>query len=238
MKIIEIMTCTIVSGYWNVKNKHNDQFNEWFDNTLKINCPYVFFGDNETIEFIKIYRGDLPTYYIELELSEFITDKYRDSMAIHTVHCPSVELNMIWNEKIFLIQRAARINPFDSDFFMWVDAGICTYRKHAPPINRFPEPAKLVQLPKDKFICSTSDHPIFQEERVKRNEYYHYISGTYILHRSLVDSFCELYLSYLDKINKDNIWTDQVILTHMYKEHSELFCNLCHGYGAILLALK
>ena len=27
---------TCVSGYWKIKNKHGDQFNEWFKNTLKI----------------------------------------------------------------------------------------------------------------------------------------------------------------------------------------------------------
>jgi hypothetical protein len=57
-------TLTCVSGYWEIKNKHGDKFNNWFHNTLQINCPYVFFGDKETIEMIKKYRGDLPTHYI------------------------------------------------------------------------------------------------------------------------------------------------------------------------------
>ena len=57
-----MLTC--VSGYWIIKNKHGDMFNKWFNNTLKINCPYVFFSDKETIEVIKNYRQDLPTYYI------------------------------------------------------------------------------------------------------------------------------------------------------------------------------
>ena len=55
---------TCVSGYWNTKNKHGDKFNSWFQNTLKINCPYVFFSDKETIEIIKKYRQNLPTFYI------------------------------------------------------------------------------------------------------------------------------------------------------------------------------
>ena len=56
------MTLTCVSGYWRIKNKHDNKFENWFNNTLKINCPYVFFSDKETIE-IKKYRGDLPTQY-------------------------------------------------------------------------------------------------------------------------------------------------------------------------------
>ena len=44
-KIYSKLTC--VSGYWEIKNKHGDAFKKWFENTLKINCPYVFFGDKK-----------------------------------------------------------------------------------------------------------------------------------------------------------------------------------------------
>jgi len=33
---------TCVSGYWKIKNKHENNYDNWFKNTLKINCPYVF----------------------------------------------------------------------------------------------------------------------------------------------------------------------------------------------------
>ena len=36
---------TCVSAYWNVKNKHDNSYYNWFNNTLKIDCPYVFFSD-------------------------------------------------------------------------------------------------------------------------------------------------------------------------------------------------
>ena len=64
---------TFVSGYWNVKNKHDNRFYKWFENALKVNGPYVFFCDKETKEVIKKYRGDLPTYFIEYNLSDFVT---------------------------------------------------------------------------------------------------------------------------------------------------------------------
>jgi len=59
------MSLTCVSCYWIVKNKHNNNYNKWFKNTLKINCPYVFFGDKNTIKLVKQFRQELPTYYIE-----------------------------------------------------------------------------------------------------------------------------------------------------------------------------
>ena len=89
------MTLTCVSGYWRINNKHDNNFEKWFNTTLKVNCPYVFFSDRNTIELIKKYRQDLPTYYIECNIEDFYTYKYRDKMITHPRHCPSVELNLV-----------------------------------------------------------------------------------------------------------------------------------------------
>ena len=63
---------TCVSGYWKIKNKHDNKFYKWFENTLKINCPYVFFGNKESIDLARKYRQTLPTYYIELEIEDLM----------------------------------------------------------------------------------------------------------------------------------------------------------------------
>jgi hypothetical protein len=224
------MTC--VSGYWRVANKHGDQFDTWFHNTLKINCPYIFFSDKETIEIIKNYRQDLPTYYVEYNIQDFTTYKYKDKMITHNLHCPSVMLNLIWNEKIFLIKKSLELNPFSSDFFCWVDAGLCTYRDISPPTIPFPNIDKLNKLPIDKFIYSSSNS--YCEDSVQINNYYHHISGTYILHKNIIDDFTKLYEDYLDRlIDNNNIWTEQVILTHIFKDHKYLFYKFCDGYGEI-----
>ena len=226
---------TCVSGYWIVKNKHGNKFDNWFKNSLKINCPYVFFGDKESIELVKYYRNELPTYYIELNIEEFITYKYKDNMITNKTHCPSIKLNLIWNEKIFMIQRALKINPFSSDFFCWIDAGICVYRNTPPPSMPFPNINKLNKLPQDKIIyCST--HNRDYNDKFKKGEYhlYHHVSGTYILHKNIIDRCVSLYSEYLKLIDKTDIWTDQVILTLIYRDNKELFYRYCHDYGSII----
>ncbi len=226
-----MLTC--VSAYWNISNKHGDKYIKWFKNTLKINCPYVFFSDKNTIELIKKYRKDLPTYYIELNIKDFYTYKYKNKMITHPYHCPSIELNLIWIEKLLMIQKAFNINPFNSKFFMWVDAGLCIYRKKKPPLTIFPNIDKLNNLPNNKFIFTSTDE--YNESFVKLDKYYHYISGTYLLKKTMINKFVNIYKSYLDKlINKNNIWTDQVILTHIYKDNKDLFFKLGEGYGKIV----
>lgn len=220
---------TCVSGYWKIKNKHGDNFNSWFANSLKINCPYVFFGDDESLEQIKIHRSGLPTHYIKCDILDFFTYKYKNRVIVDPTHCPSAELNLIWNEKIFLVKRASEINPFSSDFFCWVDAGICVYRHVSPPSAPFPNLMKLKQLPTNKFIYSSSNNYL----PVSPNN--HTVSGTaYVLHRSFISTFAEIYCEYLDKNDGLEFWTDQIILTRILQKHPQLFSKLCNGYGKIV----
>lgn len=238
-----VLPLTLVSGFWIIPNKHNNQYYEWFERTLKINCPYVFFGNKESIDIVKKHRDGLPTHYVLLELKDFYTYKYYNDMQTHPVHCPSKELNMIWNEKIFLIQKAKDMNIFGSEFYGWIDAGICIYRdeKLCPPKTPFPNVDKLMKMPKDRLIFSSSDCETFMSHMANSFYYYHYISGsTYILHKSFVDTFLGIYKSYLDFYLPKKDWknTDQVIMTYIYAQTPEIFYKLSDGYGNIIPLLE
>lgn len=82
---------TCVSGYWKIRNKHGNSFDNWFHRTLKINCPYVFFADLDTIQLIKKYRGDLPTHYITCKITDFVTYRFKikSKLTRYTVHQPN-----------------------------------------------------------------------------------------------------------------------------------------------------
>ena len=193
----------------------------------------MFFTSKDSIEIIKQFRRDLPTYYIELEIEDFYTYKYKNRMMIDPTHCPSIELNLIWNEKIFMIQKVYQINPFNTEWFKWIDAGICIYRNIRPPTKIFPDAEKISKLPIDKFIYSQSKP--YNSLLIITTNHYHHISGTsYIIHKTLINKFVEVYKSYIEKlVDKNNIWTDQVILSHMYKNNPSMFFKLCDGYGEI-----
>jgi len=233
---------TIVSGYWKFTGKYSsDKFENWLNNTLCINCPYVFFGNEESVNIAKSIRKDLPTHYVIMEISEFYSYRFKDNLQIMPPHVPSIEVNLIWNEKVNLVEKAKEIDPFGSDFFMWVDAGIYQYRERKPSIEPYPNQEKLKTLPIDKFIFSTSDFPDFEEFKVRDNNYYHYISGgCFIMHKSFVNLFAELYRKYIDKYLSQNNWvnTEQKLLTHMYTEHRDLFYCLIVGYGNVVKELE
>jgi hypothetical protein len=226
---------TCITSYFRTKNKHGDNFNNWFKNTLSIKCPYVFFVNKESAELVKQYRGNLPTFYVEIEIEDFYTYQFKDKMVTNAKHCPSVELNLIWNEKIFMIQKAFELNPFKSEWFKWIDAGICLYRDVKPPSYLFPRNLdKLNSLPKNKFIFSSTTQQ-YHRNLVKKKSYYHHVSGTsYLLHGNIINEFVDIYKKYLEKlVDKNNLWTDQVILTHIYNDFPNKFQKLCNGYGEI-----
>ena len=234
---------TLVSGFWVIPNKHDTKYFEWFERTLQIDCPYVFFGNEESINIVKKYRKDLPTHYILLEIKDFYTYKFYNDIKTHPLHCPSKELNLIWNEKIFLIKRAMELNIYDSEFYGWIDAGICIYRDEnmKPSKKAFPNKEKLMALPKNKLIFASSDCETFMPQFANNLYYYHYISGsTYILHKSFIDTFLGIYKSYLDFYLPQGNWmhTDQVLLTYIYTQSPEIFYKFANGYGNILPLLE
>jgi hypothetical protein len=227
-----MLTC--VSCYYQINNKHGEKYLEWFKNTLAVNCPYVFFTDEKTLPIIKSFRGDLPTYYIIMDITEFTMNRYRDRMVTHQRHCPSVELNVIWNEKIFMLDKAANLNPFQSEWFLWVDAGICTFRDNRPSTEPSDKLSELDALPKDKIIY-TSSGDFYDSSAVNVNSYYHYVSGTsYMIHRDFISFIALIYDDYFNRLaNRNNIWTDQVLLTHIYKDIPSMFYKWFNGYGMI-----
>ena len=237
MNGLYIMELTIVSGYWQVVNKHNNQFQDWFDKTLKINCPYVFFGNEESINMVKQHRKNLPTHYIKCEITDFYTYKYIDHIQTHDIHCPSKELNLIWNEKLFLMKQAAELNVFNSQYFAWVDAGICIFRDDMPPDSPFPNDEKLNELPHNKFVF-TSSTEMCDATLVSQYVYYHHVSaGVFILHKSFVNTFVDVYYKkFIDKLlpRENWIYTEQVILTNMFKVFPNLFHKMTHGWGNII----
>ncbi len=92
------MNITIVSGYWQVVNKHShNKYDIWFNNSLKINQRYIFFCENNVREYINQFRKEYETEYINYSLNDFYSKQFYRDNWIHPIHVPSKELGMIWH---------------------------------------------------------------------------------------------------------------------------------------------
>lgn len=198
---------TMVSGYWRAHNKHGDKFNNYFKNTLPVNNPMIFFGSKETIEMVKPHRKLYPTIFVELDLKDFETNNFKDKIWVNKRHQPSKELGMIWNEKIFLMKKAKDMNSFNSDFYLWYDAGFSKYRNKKCPETILSFSKKISSFPKDKIIHEKNKNTIQ--------------GGAFILHKSIIDDISNIFKEEL--INTKVIKTDQDIWREIKKKHPNKF---------------
>jgi len=149
-------TTTLVSALYDI-NRHDRPFQEykpWAEATFQIALPMVLFTNAANLPWIRAARGDLPTFFITEEdiPLEHLSD---------TVHAILSELKnsngaVEWRNKRYIplqfskavwLQRAIALNPFDSDIFFWVDAGLSRFFQNNQPHAPFPllESSNLMQ---------------------------------------------------------------------------------------------
>lgn len=218
---LETDNVTVVSGYWKVKNKYNEEtYKNWFKNSLNINQKYIFFCDNKEKDFIKEFRK-YETEYIDYPLDNFYSKQFAKDEWVHPMHSPSKELAMIWNEKIHLIKLAKDRDPNPTEYYIWIDAGIPPYRDKSPP------PVRLninKELPKNKLYYSWVEDII--------------AGGVLIIHRDIIDDFHDKYYDMLQKCNDGwECGMEQKILARMLHAYPDLFYKLSEGYGQNLIEL-
>lgn len=223
---------TIVSGFWQIPSKHQaGKYYSWFRRTLKINAPTVFFYDDAGImQSVQSHRQDLQTTFVQRNLSEFRVFSLYNRSWVHKNNVPSPELAMIWLEKVSLINFVIQKNPYNSQWFAWVDAGICIYRNVPPPTSTWPLRSTLDILPTTKMIYTG-----YWDK-------YHDVFGTaFLYHISIASNISAKFYQSLQKCaSETHNWmcgSDQFIFTLMKKSYPEMFFRVGGWYGEVVEAL-
>jgi hypothetical protein len=234
---------TVVSGYWKLdKHKYSpggliwnasslpvnasSAYDSWFASTLQINMPYIIFTDESTLSSIAHYRyqNSLPTIYLIKNLSSFLTVSSYNTSWIHPLHVPSVELGIIWLEKIHLLKIASQL--VEKPFLAWIDAGISRYRHHHPPTTSEWSSDALFSLPLNRISY------IYVEE-----DYHSFTGGVTIIPKTMISLLDELFYNEYEIVRKEvNDWrcgSDQFILTRIRNKYPHLFHIMSYDYGDI-----
>jgi hypothetical protein len=151
---------TIVTAYFKLplaKASH-DTYVQWMQNMLAIDNPMVIFCDAESVPLITSFRATKTekTRIIPTTFSEFYTYRYAATYNAHyqmdaeqrVGHNPY--LYAIWGEKSNFLKRAIELDPFHSDYFVWVDIGC--FRIPNTQYIQWPNPARVAEMPKDKVL--------------------------------------------------------------------------------------
>lgn len=137
------MNTTIVSGLWDIKrhNRSFDHYVEAFERFLSIDQPMYLYVPEELEDFVWQYRSPENTHVNIFDLKDVKrmyepfwdkTQEIRTSeewvkRAGWLEDSPQYRLeyyNPIVQSKMFMLNDATIFNPFDTEYFYWLDAGI------------------------------------------------------------------------------------------------------------------
>jgi hypothetical protein len=91
---------------------------------LNLPIDLVLFTNKENYDLVKKLRGNLPITIITKELPDFYHYKYKSHFERFnkkgSVSKP-VEQNILKNEKVKLVNEAINLNPYNTNYFIWID---------------------------------------------------------------------------------------------------------------------
>jgi protein YibB len=248
---------TVVTGLYDLKREDwsgfqrpYEHYQEWMKNILTFNSPMVIFVDPSDVEFVKAERErhDLldKTEIIPLPFSEFETqkrwgtrinevmksDKFLNGQTVPEhpqIKHPSY--NILMHEKIQFVSKAIANNTFNTDYFMWLDAGVYHVADRKDLLNsKFPRLTKSFVEDKIHLICiedpTDSDLEI---EKFFKGHNVRIIGGSWLGHKDAVVEFIKTYEGLIDlTLSNEMFDQDQSYLTLSYLTNPSI-CKVHKG---------
>lgn len=259
-------TLTLVTGLWNIGrgglnegwSRSYQHYLDKFDELLRVDVNLIIYGDLELRKFVFERRSESNTFFIERSLSWFKENEYFDkiqsirnsnewqSLAGWLPDSTQGKLefyNPIVMSKMFLLNDAKILDPFNSQFLFWIDAGITNtvhpgYFTHDKVLDKLPN---LVDS--FAFICFPyeADREIhgFDFSEIKR------YAGTHVgkvarggFFGGRKELFSEVnsiyYTTMISSLNENLMGTEESIFSIMVYKYPNLFkCATIDGNGLI-----
>jgi hypothetical protein len=254
---MDITFCTfyfdIDRGNWDTFTVANNTYLYWFKNVLALDVKLHIATEEKFVEEIKKARSKIDpnfqktiiqvTTIQELEgFKKFNSslEKLMFSSEFKEILChpktPEMSkplYNVLMFHKVNYLNEVAKKNPFNTEYFSWVDAGFIRSERDIEGITSWPDPEKLKLTPdKIKFFCinddikgsvrSIKDHLLSQVRLLK---------GTiFFLHKDLTAIIRDKFNRHVDQsIENGYIGSDEKIFDLCCLNDPELFdlykCN-------------
>ena len=213
----------------NINSNKVNVYNDWFNSSLRINMPYIIFTEPSSFLTLAKHRRNLPTLYVPYNEDNFFLRFPEELMKetdewTHEKHVPSKKLSHIWLEKMNLIKLASQLEP-NAEFYVWIDAGIVTYRHQQPPSTEWSKEV-LSSLPKDRISYS----------RVE-GEYHSFAATVMLFPKSMIPIahyiFYGLHRDCLAEIRDWRCGSEQFIWTLALIRYPDMFHAISYDYGSI-----
>jgi hypothetical protein len=223
-----------------------EEYLVWFSKTLKITTPMVIYVDESLVDFVKKERGSLPTKIITQSLEEvpyyslnesinniLMSDHYRLKIdAPNRIECKMSMYNVIIYSKFKWVELAVKNNYFNSQYFMWMDAGLSRFFDGID--NNYPSKNARETLIgcTDHILIQTSMsyYPDLVEAEVCSEEYFWdsrswVMAGLWGGGNKIMLEFCnEIENILTQKMIKNNVVNnEQIAMAYLYKNKPHMF---------------
>jgi len=169
------MSITLVTGLWNIKRDELTQgwsrsfqhYLDKFEQLLKVDNPMIIFGDSELKSFVFERRSKDNTLFIYRSQDWFKNEFYDKIQEIRTnpdwfnlagwlsesTQAKLEMYNPLVMSKMFLLNDAKIMDPFNSEMMFWIDAGLTNtvhpgYFTHDKVLEKLPK-----YISKFSFVC-------------------------------------------------------------------------------------
>lgn len=210
------MDITFCTFYFDIDRKNwkhftvsNEMYMNWFSNLLSLDINLYILTENKFVDKVLAMRKkidpelkktvikettieDLPAYELYNKRLEELMSSDEFQKIVHHKDVPEMTkplYNVLMFNKVHYLQQVMDENPFDTEYFSWVDAGFIRDHNEVKNIKKWPDPKRLnMQKEKIKFFCINNEI-----ERNMRDIKWHAMSqmrllkGTiFFLHKDLI----------------------------------------------------
>ena len=160
---------TFVTALYNIQREEKGDgrkwmdYLEWFKNTLKMPLKMVIYIPSELVSFVeehrpKVYatkimvqeKDSVPYAKYETAITNILENPEYRAKIKHPdrVECRLPFYTIIQYSKFKWVEEIAKMNPFGTDYFFWMDAGLSRFI----PMELYPRIVSNVELPIKKLV--------------------------------------------------------------------------------------
>jgi hypothetical protein len=166
---------TLVTGLWNIKRDELEEgwsrsfqhYLDKFDQLLKVDNPMIIFGDSDLESFVFERRNKNNTMFVSRSQEWFKNEFFNKIQEIRqkpewlsqagwlseSTQARLEMYNPLVMSKVFMLNDAKIMDPFNSDLMFWIDAGLTNtvhpgYFTHDKVLEKLPK-----HINKFTFVC-------------------------------------------------------------------------------------
>uniref|UniRef100_A0A914HGM0 Uncharacterized protein n=1 Tax=Globodera rostochiensis TaxID=31243 RepID=A0A914HGM0_GLORO len=237
---------------WTQYGRTLHQYHQFMRNLLQLRVPMIVIVDEKSAEFVHRERArtdlgrwtkvvqlspqQLPLAVFQKRISQLMESElahwrpeWDPAMRTHP-EASQAEYVVVVNSKPYFLAQAAADNPFDSEFFVWLDAGYGHGDRSV-----FPASWKwLPTFPRDRISTIKLTPPGDLMMRYGLEELYRQdvavLSGGFLAgdRRAVTRFHREHHRMFLELLEKGRVDDDQTFLVLLVNQHPELF-NIVNG---------